>query len=127
MRGIIPAKIIEYFSHECNLEPCEMFDLIGGTSIGGIISLGIGCTKNKTEPLVNKDSIVNLLRNAGPKIFSTSKIRGLLKNLTDRCRYSKEGIENVCMETFLDLSLLDVMPGCQVIVTAVKRLMQQGE
>jgi len=41
MRGIIPATIIEYFCDKCKLEPHEIFNVIGGTSIGGILTLGI--------------------------------------------------------------------------------------
>ena len=74
MRGIIPAKIIEYFCGECKLQPHEMFDLIGGTSIGGIIALGIAATKTKTEAMYTASGIVDLLRKAGPRIFNKSKL-----------------------------------------------------
>ena len=61
MRGIIPAQIIEYFSEECKLEPYQMFDVIGGTSIGGILALGISTTRDKgngDEPILMRNQLV---------------------------------------------------------------------
>jgi patatin-like phospholipase/acyl hydrolase len=41
MRGLIELKILEYIQKHCNLKNIfDSFDLLSGTSTGGIISLG---------------------------------------------------------------------------------------
>jgi len=37
MRGIIPATMINYICEETGYEAHQIFDCIGGTSIGGLI------------------------------------------------------------------------------------------
>jgi patatin-like phospholipase/acyl hydrolase len=50
MRGLIPAVIINYLCEQPELkgyEPYEIFDEIGGTSIGGILALALTGKSNK--------------------------------------------------------------------------------
>lgn len=49
MRGVIPATIIEHFCERTKLDPHKIFSVIGGTSIGGILTLGI-TTQNPNDP-----------------------------------------------------------------------------
>ena len=44
MRGLIPANMLSYLCKETKREAHEMFDCVGGTSIGGILALG--CTSS---------------------------------------------------------------------------------
>jgi len=41
MRGIIPATMINYICEETGYEAHQIFDCIGGTSIGGLIGMGV--------------------------------------------------------------------------------------
>lgn len=50
-RGLIPATMLNYISSELKREPHEIFDSIGGTSIGGILALGMTGTLNGRDPM----------------------------------------------------------------------------
>lgn len=41
IRGIIPATVLAAIEHRTERPACELFDLIAGTSTGGIIALGV--------------------------------------------------------------------------------------
>ncbi|MGL4498635.1 MAG: patatin-like phospholipase family protein [Planktothrix sp.] len=43
IRGIIPLKVLEYIEQQTGKQIHELFDVIGGTSTGGIIALGLTC------------------------------------------------------------------------------------
>ncbi len=58
MRGLIPATMIQYLCEQIGFESCEIFDIFGGTSIGGIIALGL-CGRNieNTDHLMSNSSM----------------------------------------------------------------------
>ena len=50
IRGIIPARILADLRRRVGRDLHEVFDLISGTSTGGIIALGIGTRANSGLP-----------------------------------------------------------------------------
>ena len=46
MRGLLPATIVNYLCTEMKKEPYQLFDCIGGTSIGGMLALTMVGTKD---------------------------------------------------------------------------------
>lgn len=69
MRGIMPAMFMEELSRRTGQAPHEMFDLIAGTSIGGILALGYA-TGDK-----NPNEFVKLFERNGKNIFHVSTRR----------------------------------------------------
>ncbi|AIK95641.1 patatin-like phospholipase family protein [Candidatus Odyssella acanthamoebae] len=69
MRGLMPAlwlkSLHERLEDEGYNRLSRVFDYVGGTSIGGILALGIG---SDLEP----DTMVDLFENRGPEIFPTT-------------------------------------------------------
>lgn len=53
MKGIIPATLMNYISKETNYEMHQIFNCIGGTSIGGILALGSTGTLDGVHPVTN--------------------------------------------------------------------------
>lgn len=51
IRGLLPATIIDYLSKETKRAPHEMFDQMGGTSIGGIMALTYTGTMDGVNPV----------------------------------------------------------------------------
>lgn len=51
----MPAVVINYLCTELKKEPHQIFDCIGGTSIGGILALSMVGTKDGVNPLADKD------------------------------------------------------------------------
>ncbi|MBX3238312.1 MAG: patatin-like phospholipase family protein [Chitinophagaceae bacterium] len=71
IRGIIPCTILKYIEEKTGNNISSMFDLIAGTSTGGIIALGL--TKPKEDINVNAYSAAEMLRlyvDHGKDIFS---------------------------------------------------------
>lgn len=71
IRGIIPALILTEIER-CTGKPiCQLFDLIAGTSTGGILALGL--TKpsplNSEKPEFSAAELADLYRNRGAEIF----------------------------------------------------------
>ncbi|MDE2232548.1 MAG: patatin-like phospholipase family protein [Patescibacteria group bacterium] len=61
--GLIPAAILSFIEHNSTKPSWELFDLIAGTSTGGIIACGLGIG-------VSADELVTLYRDYGSDIFS---------------------------------------------------------
>ena len=49
IRGLIPAMILEQIEKDTGKRIHEMFDMIAGTSTGGILTLGL-TKRNKSDP-----------------------------------------------------------------------------
>src|SRR5579872_3889517 len=73
IRGIIPAVILGELQKRLGKDLWQAFDLIAGTSTGGIIALGIGTGCNNGKPY-SPEQLVNLYVQNGPAIFK----KGLL-------------------------------------------------
>ena len=71
IRGIIPAFILGEIHTRLKRDLCEVFDLIAGTSTGGIIALGIGTRSNSGQPYSPQELLDLYVRN-GPAIFRKS-------------------------------------------------------
>jgi uncharacterized protein len=68
IRGIIPATILSEIQKRLARDLVEVFDLIAGTSTGGIIALGIG-TRCKDDGPYSPSELVDLYVQNGPAIF----------------------------------------------------------
>lgn len=68
IRGIIPAIILSELQKRLGKPLWQSFDLIAGTSTGGIIALGIGTRCNNNGPY-SPDQLVDLYVQNGGAIF----------------------------------------------------------
>lgn len=71
IRGIIPAVILGAIQKCVGQDLYKVFDLIAGTSTGGIIALGIGTPSQGGVPY-SPDALVQLYVQNGPAIFKKS-------------------------------------------------------
>jgi uncharacterized protein len=102
IRGIIPAIIIDAIRQRLGKEPWQSFDLIAGTSTGGIITVGIGTACNNGKPY-SPQQLVDLYVQNGAAIFKKSWF-SLAREL---ClpKYSPDGLESVLRKYFGDTQL----------------------
>lgn len=81
-RGLIPAILLEYLSSKLNKPLYHYFDYIGGTSIGGIIALGLTARSpiHEDQPLIEMDNVVKLF-DLSYEIFPRAKVKHRPLNL----------------------------------------------
>ena len=128
IRGIIPAMILaEIERRVASIEGedrefvpiAERFDLIAGTSTGGLLALGLSKRGGggKQAEYAAQD-FVDIYENRGRDIFNRSFWKGVssMGDLTDE-KYSAEGLESVLTEYFGDASLDDTHPTTGAMVT----------
>jgi patatin-like phospholipase/acyl hydrolase len=109
IRGIIPAILCRAFEKWSGKRICELFDLVAGTSTGGILALGFTVPPDGLDA----DKLVSLYESHGHTIFGTPRHwLGRLKSP----KYAPTGLERVLKEYFGD-SLLSQAIG-EVLVTS---------
>ena len=77
IRGIIPALVVAHLERQMGAPASELFDLIVGTSSGGILALGLSLQDRQGESLLAAKRMVALYERHGAKIFERSLWREL--------------------------------------------------
>jgi predicted acylesterase/phospholipase RssA len=118
IRGVIPAMILAELQKMVGATPLiDLFDLVAGTSTGGLIALGLTVPDEGGKPRYTPEDMVRLYTEDGKRIFS----RGLWYRLTSlsgwlRPKYPATGIETVLREKFGSVQLKDALK--DVVVTS---------
>jgi uncharacterized protein len=122
LRGLIPVLILKHIeekvqaSNRSNRKLVTYFNLIAGTSTGGLIACGMSLgTGNSTgDTQLDLDELENLYRAKGNEIFPyKGKLRDWLRRSLFsiwnywRPQFGKQGIENVLTEIFRDKKISD--------------------
>lgn len=90
VRGAVPASFLANLEAKCNARVVDRFDLIAGTSTGGIIALGLAMGMSASE-------IVEFYRLLAPKVFGRAKARRLFS-----AKYSSEPLRAELARVFGD-------------------------
>jgi patatin-like phospholipase/acyl hydrolase len=121
IRGIIPAMVLDHVERTVERPIAELFDVIAGTSTGGIIALGLTCAGDDGRPKFSAADVVDLYVDNGPEIFP-HEIFGRVRQFFEE-KYSDEGLEDVLREELGDARLKDALTS--VIVTAYDLQLRQ--
>jgi predicted acylesterase/phospholipase RssA len=82
IRGVIPATLLAEIERRTGRRIAEMFDLIAGTSTGGILALGLTKPdpgdKTKTKPHFTAEDLIGMYEEKGHVIFGLSLGRRLI-------------------------------------------------
>ena len=116
IKGIIPATVLAYIEQKTSRPIASLFDLIAGTSTGGIIALGLTIPDASGKPRYTAEEGVDLYVSEGPKIFSQPFWRRLPFWRLFEERYPSGPIDAVLLRRFGDARLKDALT--EVIVTA---------
>lgn len=110
IRGVIPAKVLEWIEQRTGKATCELFDLIAGTSTGGILAAGLTRPSPMDEgrPMYSAGDMLNLYREEGKVIFGR---RARLLQSLYRARFPSEDIERVLERYFQESRLSDALTG----------------
>jgi patatin-like phospholipase/acyl hydrolase len=116
IRGIIPALILEQIEERTSRRIGDMFDLIAGTSTGGIIALGVTKPGADGKPEKTATDIVKLYENEGGTIFPASLRQALHIEAVRGAKYEATGINQTLQTYFGDTRLKDALK--PVLVTS---------
>lgn len=122
IRGIIPAMLLAKMERRTGTPVSELFDLIAGTSTGGILALGLGCPDAEGRPRYTAADLAGLYEKRGADIFCRSTWRRFLPfgNLLDE-KYPCLGIERVLEQYFGEIRLKDSLTDLMVTSYEIER------
>ena len=78
IRGIIPAMLLAELEQRSGRPISGLFDLIAGTSTGGLIALALTCPGADGTPRYAARELVGIYEREGPVIFARSLWRRIV-------------------------------------------------
>jgi patatin-like phospholipase/acyl hydrolase len=97
LKGILSAALLANWEDDLGISVADHFDLIAGTSTGGLIALGLGA---RIKPV----DIVRFYAEQGPHVFGGSRAARFLLGFL-RARYSGRALRRAVNDVFGDLTL----------------------
>lgn len=117
IRGIIPAMVLARIEKLTKRPIGNLFDLVAGTSTGGILALGLTIPKSPQRSLYGAQDFVDMYEREGRRIFSRSLLRTVFtQDSLVWKKYSSNGIEQVLAEYFAESRLRDAVT--DVLITS---------
>ena len=114
IRGIIPATVLSEIERRTGRHVAELFDVIAGTSTGGILACGLTLPDSAGHPARTAAELVRMYVDEGPRIFP-HEFLGRIRSLVDE-KYPQKGIESVLQTYMGDAMLSDTLT--EIVVTA---------
>lgn len=110
IRGLIAAEVLRKIEEQMRRPISEMFDLIAGTSTGGILALGLTKPDQNRKPQFTGADMCDLYLNEGRAIFPHSIFQEVktLHGLAD-ARYPAAPLERVLAQHFGKTMLSEVL------------------
>lgn len=117
IRGIIPAIVLAELERATGKPVAKTFDLIAGTSTGGILALALTMPGEGGGPAWSAERMIALYEEEGPRIFERSVWDAIQSagGLFDE-KYPPEGMREAFRTHFGDRTLSEALTG--VLVTA---------
>ena len=117
IRGVIPAAVLVEIEGRTGRTVSELFDLVAGTSTGGIIALALTAPGEHGAPRWRASDLLELYRREGEHIFSRSVWQRITsaEGVLDE-KYPADGLEAALAKYFGDARLRDALT--PVLVTA---------
>jgi uncharacterized protein len=114
IRGVIPAVLLAAIEERAKEPISKLFDVIAGTSTGGILALGLSCPDASGGPRFKADELVGMYRDQGKTIFP-HEFLGFIRQLFEP-KYSEEGRRKVLSERFQEARLKETLT--EVLITS---------
>lgn len=123
IRGIIPGQLLAEIEKHLQIKIWEHFDMIAGTSTGGIIGCALLCPQTDDEGKATRNAkakysaeeVVNIYLERGSEIFNrpmrhrVKTIFGLLEE-----KYPATGLENALQDYFQEVWLDELLKPCLI-------------
>ncbi|UXX40369.1 patatin-like phospholipase family protein [Wolbachia endosymbiont of Oryzaephilus surinamensis] len=108
IRGIIPAIILAEIESRTKKPISQIFDLMAGTSTGGIIVAGLCKKDERRNPQYSANDLVELYQEYGAYIFQTSLWRKSIASWLSGSQYSYKNMEFILNKYFGESTMADV-------------------
>lgn len=117
IRGIVPAVVLADLERRAGRPVAELFDLVAGTSTGGILGCGLTVPGAGGRPRYSAAELIELYERDGPRVFRRSPWRRIRTagGLLDE-RYPSDGLADALRDRFGDARLADAL--ADTVVTA---------
>ena len=124
--GITPAMVLAAIEHKTGLSTIDNFDLISGTSAGGILALGLSARSSNGRPHYTASDLVDTYKNwwndffKSSFCFSQTALESLILSIEEVLARAEEfpnGPENVLGTFFHNATLGDVLNKTRTMVT----------
>ncbi|MCZ2148671.1 MAG: patatin-like phospholipase family protein [Bryobacterales bacterium] len=117
IRGIVPALVLAKIEQRTGKAISHLFDLVAGTSTGGILALALAKAGKDRQPRYSAGDLAALYENEGAIIFRKAAWRKFLPaGALFEERYGKAGIEDVLERYFGEARLNEALT--EVLVTS---------
>jgi uncharacterized protein len=102
IRGLIAAMILAYIEERTGKRAAELFDLVAGTSTGGVVALGVVFPGTDALPTYSARQLMNFYLEEGPKIFFSRF--GVLRQMVDE-KYPAKPLDDTLQRYFGEVTL----------------------
>lgn len=117
VRGIIPAMFLAEIERCTGKAISDLFDLIAGTSTGGILALGFALADETGKPKFSAADGVRIYAENSDDVFPPQYgIFSAIKNALFDEKYNHEGLKRTLQQYLGDAQLDDVLPHVDVII-----------
>jgi patatin-like phospholipase/acyl hydrolase len=102
IRGLIPAVVLAEIERRSGRRTAELFDLIAGTSTGGILACGLTRPGEGGAPAFTAADLIGFYESEGPEVFHRSLLKRVesVEGYLDE-RYDDSGL-NAALARYLD-------------------------
>lgn len=116
VKGIIPLRILQEVEKRTTKRISQLFDIISGTSTGGLIALGLTKPSTKNKPTPFAKDIVKIYQNQSEEIFPQPSIFRKIKTGFGLwgAKYDRTNLDKILEEIFQDTLLNQTI--CPVFV-----------
>lgn len=98
LRGIVPVLILKEIERRTGKRITELFDMIAGTSTGGLMAVGLTVSSDGKTPMYSLSDIEQVYKEQGKAIFPEKNLLGSIINNTvalKNPKYSADGLQQV--------------------------------
>ncbi|HLI12599.1 MAG TPA: patatin-like phospholipase family protein [Alphaproteobacteria bacterium] len=122
IRGLIPAMVLADIERRTGRPISELFDLIAGTSSGGLIALALASPGIGGKSRCAAYDLVRLYETEGSRVFSRTMWHAIraVGNLVEG-KYPTTGIEGVLEQYFGELKLSDALVDVMIAAYEIER------
>jgi patatin-like phospholipase/acyl hydrolase len=122
IRGILPAMVLAWLERTTGKPVSQLFDIVAGTSTGGILALGLTRPNEAGRPAFSAEQMTALYEQEGELIFSRSfwhKLRSL-GSIGDQ-KYPSHGVDSVLRRYFGETKLSEALTSVLVPSYEIER------